>query len=105
MDISMMKQLRSVETAPERIMEVVLGRREVRRGVMDGRKARKLNKAMHRYLHTRFELLKKLVLVRDQIEHNLGRRVDVASSCGLGRRTREAAKLNLEIAKAVALAD
>jgi hypothetical protein len=49
--------------------------------------------------------IKKLVLVRDQIEHNLGRRVDVAASCGLGRRTREAARLNLEIAKAVALAD
>ena len=49
--------------------------------------------------------IKKLVLVRDQIEHNLERRVDVAASCGLGRRTREAARLNLEIAKAVALAD
>ena len=49
--------------------------------------------------------IKKLVLVRDQIEHTMGRRVDVAASCGLGRRTREAAKLNLEIAKAVALAD
>ena len=49
--------------------------------------------------------INKLVLVRDQIEYNLGRRVDLAASCGLGRRTREAAKLNLEIAKAVAQAD
>lgn len=49
--------------------------------------------------------IKKLVLVRDQIEHHLNRHVDVAASCGLGRRTREAARLNLEIARAVALAD
>lgn len=49
--------------------------------------------------------IKKLVLVRDQIEHNLARRADVAASCGLGRRSREAARLNLEIARAVALAD
>jgi hypothetical protein len=46
-----------------------------------------------------------LVKVRDQIEHNLGRRIDVAASCGLGRRDRPAARKNLEIAKAVALAD
>ncbi|CEM24000.1 unnamed protein product [Vitrella brassicaformis CCMP3155] len=75
-DISMMKQLRMVGAAPERIMEVVLGRREVRRGVMDVRKARKLNKAMHRYLATRFELLKKLVLV-----HGSAHLVEVL--CGL----------------------
>ena len=49
--------------------------------------------------------IKKLVQVRDQIEYNLNRRVDVAASCGLGGRTREAARLHLEIAKAVALAE
>lgn len=49
--------------------------------------------------------IRKLVLVRDQIEHNLRRRVDVAAPCGLGRHSREAARLNLEIARAVALAD
>jgi hypothetical protein len=46
-----------------------------------------------------------LVKIRDQIEHNLGRRIDVAASCGLGRRDRKAARKNLDIAKAVALAD
>lgn len=46
-----------------------------------------------------------LVSIRDQIEHQLGRRIDVAASCGLGRRDRPAARKNLEIAKAVALAD
>lgn len=46
--------------------------------------------------------IKDLVKIRDQIEHNLGRRIDVGASCGLGRRDRQAARLNLEIAKAVA---
>jgi len=49
--------------------------------------------------------IKDLTKIRHQIEHNLGRRIDVAASCGLGRRDRQAAKLNLDIAKAVALAD
>ncbi|NNC93728.1 MAG: hypothetical protein HKN80_14695 [Acidimicrobiia bacterium] len=48
--------------------------------------------------------IKDLVKIRDQIEHNLGRQIDVAASCGLGRRDRKAAGLNLEIAKAVAAA-
>jgi hypothetical protein len=47
----------------------------------------------------------RLVLVRDQIEFNLGRRVDIAAACGLGHRSRDAARLNLDIARAVALAD
>ena len=49
--------------------------------------------------------IKRLVQVRDQIEHELKRPVDVAASCGLGRRSRPDARLNLEIARAVALAD
>jgi hypothetical protein len=50
-------------------------------------------------------LIKDLVKIRDQIEFNLGRRIDVAASCGLGRRSWKAARLNLEIARAVALAE
>lgn len=42
------------------------------------------------------------LLIRGQIEHILGRPIDVAASCGLGRRQRPAARRNLEIAKAVA---
>jgi len=49
--------------------------------------------------------IKDLVKIRDQIEHNLGRRIDLGASCGLGRRDRESARRNLEIAKAVAEAD
>ena len=56
------------------------------------------------FIHEK-SLIKDLVLIRDQIEHNLGRRIDVAASCGLGRRTRPAARLNLDIARAVARAD
>jgi hypothetical protein len=56
------------------------------------------------FIHEK-SLIKDLVLIRDQIEHNLGRSIDVAASCGLGRRTRPAARLNLDIARAVALAD
>lgn len=50
-------------------------------------------------------LIKDLVLIRDQIEHNLGRPIDVAASCGLGRRSWAAGHLNLEIARAVAQAE
>ncbi len=49
--------------------------------------------------------IKDQLMIRDQIEHILGRRIDVAASCGLGRRQRPAARKNLEIAKAVATAD
>ena len=54
------------------------------------------------FIHEK-SLIKDLVLIRDQIEFNLGRQIDVAASCGLGRRDRKAAALNLEIARAVAL--
>jgi hypothetical protein len=56
------------------------------------------------FIHEK-SLIKDLVLIRDQIEFNLGRPIDVAASCGLGRRHRKAAQLNLEIARAVALAE
>ncbi|MBT8192729.1 MAG: hypothetical protein KJP22_04950, partial [Acidimicrobiia bacterium] len=56
------------------------------------------------FIHEK-SLIKDLVLIRDQIEFNLGRPIDVAASCGLGRRDRKAAQLNLEIARAVALAE
>ncbi len=56
------------------------------------------------FIHEK-SLIKDLVLIRDQIEFNLGRQIDVGASCGLGRRTRKAAQLNLEIARAVALAE
>ena len=56
------------------------------------------------FIHEK-SLIKDLVLIRDQIEFNLGRQIDVAASCGLGRRNQKAAQLNLEIAHAVALAD
>ena len=46
--------------------------------------------------------IKEQLMVRDQIEHILERTIDVAASCGLGRRERPAARKNLEIAKAVA---
>ena len=46
--------------------------------------------------------IKEQTMIRDQIEHILGRPIDVAASCGLGRRRRPAARKNLEIAKAVA---
>ena len=56
------------------------------------------------FIHEK-SLIKDLVLVRDQIEHNLDRQIDVAASCGLGRRPWAAANLNLQIARAVALAE
>ena len=56
------------------------------------------------FIHEK-SLIKDLVLIRDQIEFNLGRQIDVGASCGLGRRNRKAAQLNLEIARAVALAE
>ena len=56
------------------------------------------------FIHEK-SLIKDLVLIRDQIEFDLGRQIDVAASCGLGRRNRKDAQLNLEIARAVALAE
>jgi hypothetical protein len=41
--------------------------------------------------------------IRDQIESLLGTRIDIAASCGLGRRDAAAARRNLERSKAIAL--
>lgn len=43
-----------------------------------------------------------LRMVRDRIEGLVGRPVDVAAACGLGRRDAERAKANLELSRAVA---
>lgn len=56
------------------------------------------------FIHERSTIID-LVKIRDQIEFNTGRQIDVGASCGLGRRDREAAKLNVDIAKAVAEAE
>ncbi len=49
--------------------------------------------------------IKDLVKIRDQIEYNLDRRIDVGAACGLGRRERWLARRNLDIAMAVASDD
>ena len=41
-------------------------------------------------------------LVRDEIEGLVGRQVDVASACGLGRRSVEAATANLKQSRVLA---
>ena len=46
-----------------------------------------------------------LMAIRDELEHLLGRTVDVAASCGLGRRDLEAARHNLRLAREVTEAE
>ena len=53
------------------------------------------------FIHER-STIKNLIMIRDQIEYNLGRRIDIGASCGLGRRQRPVARRNLDMALAVA---
>ena len=53
------------------------------------------------FIHER-STIKDLIRIRDQIEHNLDRQIDIGASCGLGRRERPAARRNLDMALAVA---
>ncbi len=46
-----------------------------------------------------------LVMIRDELEHLLSRKIDVAAACGLGSRDLELARTNIQLALAVASAE
>ena len=46
--------------------------------------------------------VEELLMIRDELEHILDRSIDVAASCGLGRRDPTTARQNLRLARAVA---
>ena len=53
------------------------------------------------FIHER-RSVEELLMIRDELEHILERNIDVAASCGLGRRDSNAARQNLQLARVAA---